>query len=54
MRYFVKNMFIRPSEEELKNFEPDFVVLNAAKTVNPEWESQGLNSDVFVFSLIIN
>ncbi len=47
--HFVKNMFIRPSEEELENFEPDFVALNAAKTVNPEWKEQGLNSEVFVF-----
>jgi phosphoenolpyruvate carboxykinase (ATP) len=47
--HFVKNMFIRPTDEELENFEPDFVVLNASKTTNPKWEEQGLNSDVFVF-----
>jgi len=47
--HFVKNMFIRPSEEDLAEFEPDFVVLNASKTTNPKWEKQGLNSDVFVF-----
>jgi phosphoenolpyruvate carboxykinase (ATP) len=47
--HFVKNMFIRPTEKELESFEPDFVVLNAAKTVNPEWQEQGLNSEVFVF-----
>jgi len=47
--HFVKNMFIRPTEEELVTFEPDFVVLNAAKTVNPKWKEQGLNSEVFVF-----
>ena len=47
--HFVKNMFIRPTEEELLGFEPDFVVLNAAKTTNPKWKEQGLNSDVFVF-----
>ena len=29
--HFVKNMFIIPTEEELKNFEPDFVVYNASK-----------------------
>lgn len=52
--HFVKNMFIRPSEEELETFDPDFVVLNAAKAVNPEWKnmkrSDGvpLNSEVFV------
>jgi len=37
--HFVKNMFIRPSEEELENFDPDFVMLNAAKTNNPDWKS---------------
>ncbi len=30
--HFVKNMFIRPSEEELANYgEPDFVSMNASK-----------------------
>jgi phosphoenolpyruvate carboxykinase (ATP) len=47
--HFVKNMFIRPTEEELMDFEPDFVVLNAAKRTNPSWKEQGLNSEVFVF-----
>jgi len=47
--HFVKNMFIRPTDAELGSFEPDFVVLNAAKTVNPLWKEQGLNSEVFVF-----
>jgi len=47
--HFVKNMFIRPSDEELENFEPDFVMLNAAKTVNPYWKEQKLHSEVFVF-----
>jgi len=46
--HFVKNMFIRPSEEELATFEPDFVVLNGAKTNNPNWKEQGLNSENFV------
>ena len=52
--HFVKNMFIRPSEEELKSFEPDFVVLNAAKTTNPKWKEMKrtdgvpFNSEVFV------
>ena len=50
--HFVKNMFLRPTEEELATFEPDFVVLNAAKTTNPNWERQGLNSEVYtVFNL---
>ena len=51
--HFVKNMFIRPTEEELENYgEPDFVSLNASKTVNPEWKKHGLNSEVYtVFNL---
>ena len=51
--HFVKNMFIRPTEEELKNFgEPDFVSLNASKTTNPRWKEHGLNSEVYtVFNL---
>jgi len=45
--HFVKNMFIRPTEEELKSFQPDFVMLHACKTTNPDWKEQGLNSDVY-------
>ena len=29
--HFVKNMFIVPSDEELENFEPDFIIYNASK-----------------------
>ncbi|CAI1937755.1 phosphoenolpyruvate carboxykinase (ATP) [Serratia marcescens] len=46
--HFVKNMFIRPSDEELADFEPDFVVMNGAKCTNPNWQQQGLNSENFV------
>lgn len=51
--HFVKNMFLRPTEEELKNYgEPDFVVLNGSKITNPKWKEHGLNSEVFtVFNL---
>jgi phosphoenolpyruvate carboxykinase (ATP) len=51
--HFVKNMFIRPTEEELANYgEPDFISLNASKTTNPNWKEQGLNSENFtVFNL---
>lgn len=47
--HFVKNMFIRPNDKELKEFRPNFVVLNASKTTNPDWQKQGLNSENFVF-----
>ncbi|MEL5639079.1 phosphoenolpyruvate carboxykinase (ATP) [Serratia ureilytica] len=46
--HFVKNMFIRPSDAELADFEPDFVVLNGAKCTNPDWQQQGLHSENFV------
>ena len=45
--HFVKNMFIRPTEEELATFEPDFVVMNGAKCTNDKWQEQGLNSENF-------
>lgn len=50
--HFVKNMFIRPTEDELANFEPDFIVLNASKTTDPDWQKHGLHSEIFaVFNL---
>lgn len=52
--HFVKNMFIRPTEEELANYgEPDFVILNASKTEAGEnWKELGLNSKTYtVFNL---
>ncbi len=47
--HFVTNMFIRPSIYELENFgEPDFIVMNGSKAVNPNWKAHGLNSENFV------
>jgi len=46
--HFVKNMFIRPTEEELETFEPDFVVYNGCKTSNENYKEMGLHSDVYV------
>ena len=46
--HFVKNMFIRPSDEELVDFKPDFIVMNGAKCTNPQWKEQGLNSENFI------
>lgn len=46
--HFVKNMFIRPAEEDLADFTPDFVVLNGSKCTNPNWQAQKLNSENFV------
>ena len=46
--HFVKNMFIRPSDAQLDEFEPDFTVINASKTSNPNWQAQGMNSPTFI------
>ena len=43
--HFVKNMFIIPSEEELQDFEPDFVVYNASKAKVENYKELGLNSE---------
>ncbi len=53
--HFVKNMFIRPTEEELGSFEPDFTVLMASRAVNTDFQRQGLHSETFVlFNLTEN
>ena len=46
--HFVKNMFIQPTEEELANFEPDFVVYNASKAKVENYKELGLNSETAV------
>ena len=46
--HFVKNMFIKPTEEELENFEPDFVVYNASKAKVENYKELGLNSETAV------
>ena len=47
--HFVRNMFIRPTEEELANFgEPDFVVLTASKAKVENYKELGLNSETAV------
>lgn len=46
--HFCKNMFIRPTEDELSSFAPEFTIYNACKVVNPRWKEHGMNSEVFV------
>ncbi|MCD8127881.1 MAG: phosphoenolpyruvate carboxykinase (ATP) [Clostridiales bacterium] len=46
--HFIKNMFIVPTEEELANFEPDFVVYNASKAKVENYKELGLNSETAV------
>ena len=46
--HFVKNMFIQPTAEELKNFKPDFVIYNASLAKVENYKELGLNSETCV------
>ena len=46
--HFIKNMFIQPTEEELKAFKPDFIVYNASKAKVDDYKALGLNSETCV------
>ncbi len=46
--HFVENMFIKPTKEELENFEPDFVIYNASKAKVENYKELGLNSETAV------
>ncbi len=46
--HFVKNMFIQPTEAELADFEPDFIVYNASKAKVENYKELGLNSETAV------
>ena len=47
--HFVRNMFIRPTEEELEHFgEPDFVIFTASKAKVDNYKELGLNSETAV------
>ena len=46
--HFCHNMFIRPTQEELLNFSPDFTIINASNVYNEKFEIHGLNSETFI------
>ena len=46
--HFVRNMFIKPTAEEEKNFEPNFVVYTASKAKVDNYKELGLNSETAV------
>ncbi len=46
--HFVTNMFIKPTADELKNFEPNFVVYTASKAKVSNFAELGLNSETCV------
>jgi phosphoenolpyruvate carboxykinase (ATP) len=50
--HFVKNMFLRPTDEELETYEPDFVSFNAAKGKVENYKELGMRSStVTTFNL---
>ena len=46
--HFVRNMFIKPTEEEAANFEPNFVVYTASLAKVDNYKEMGLNSETAV------
>lgn len=48
MAHFFKNMFLRPTDEEIKGFTPDWTILNACKATCPDFEKYNLRSETFI------
>jgi len=46
--HFVHNMFIRPTEDQLLNFIPDFTIINASDVFNDHFEKHCMNSETFI------
>mgnify|MGYP001174966802 FL=1 len=46
--HFVHNMFIRPQNGQLKNFNPDFTIINASDVKNLNYKNHGMNSETFI------
>jgi len=46
--HFVSNMFIKPTSDELKEFEPDFIVYTASKAKVENYKELGLNSETCI------
>ncbi len=45
--HFCKNMFIRPTPEELADYRPDWTILHACKATCPDFKDHGMRSEVF-------
>ncbi len=46
--HFCHNMFIRPHQEELVEFLPDFTIINASDVQNEKFAEHGMNSETFI------
>ena len=46
--HFVKNMFIEAKPDELKDFEPDFTVINCYGLTDDKWQKHKLHDQIYV------
>ena len=46
--HFVHNMFIRPGNDDLNGFNPDFTIINASEVYNEEYKKLGMHSKTFI------
>ena len=46
--YFCNNMFIRPSQNQLMDFEPEFTIINASEVKNIDFKKHRMNSKTFI------
>ena len=46
--HFSNNMFIRPSKDDLKSFDPEFTIINASDISNENYSEYGMNSETFI------
>ena len=46
--HFVHNMFIRPEDGELDDFNPEFTIINASDVSNQDFKTLGMNSETFI------
>ena len=46
--HFVHNMFIRPEDGELDDFNPEFTIINASDVSNKDYKTLGMNSETFI------
>jgi len=46
--HFSNNMFVRPTDDELTNFYPEFTIINASDISNTNYLKHKMNSETFI------